>query len=304
MTIYKVEEQEEKIRLDAFIISKQDGLSRSHIQKLIEKGFVKVNDEIKKANYKVSLEDVITFEQMPVVDTSVIAEDIPIEIVYQDNDIVVINKKSGMIVHPGAGAYSGTLVNALLYHIKDLSGINGEVRPGIVHRIDKETTGLLVVAKNDAAHQALAKQLVDKTLTRTYLAIAHGQIFDKKILIDAPIGRDTNDRTKMAITGTGRYAITHVEVLKIYDNYTYVQCNLETGRTHQIRVHLAYIKHPIVGDPKYGYRKDDHSFGQYLHAHKLGLIHPTTNEYMEFECALPSEFTQLLEELNNVQSED
>ena len=293
-----VNKEDELMRIDKFIALKKPEMSRSTIKKMIEESFILVNDEKVKANYIIKDEDDITIMPMIIDEEEIMAENIPIDIVYQDDDIVVINKASGMVVHPGAGVYSGTLVNALMYHIKDLSRINGEIRPGIVHRIDKDTSGLLVVAKNDIAHRKLADQLVDKTLNRIYIALVHGQVFDEKIIIDAPIGRDKNDRTKMKVTAqNSKSALTKVNVLEIFDNYTVVRCQLETGRTHQIRVHMNYIKHPIVGDPKYGHRKDDHSYGQYLHATKLGLVHPTTNEYMEFEAPIPKEFQNKIEEV-------
>ena len=294
---------DDKVRIDKFVALKFPDLSRSLIKKMIDNGFILVNDEVIKANYLIKTNDVITLEPMELNNYEILAQNIPLEIVYQDDDIVIINKPSGMVVHPGAGVYENTLVNALMYHVKDLSRINGEIRPGIVHRIDKETSGLLVVAKNDKAHHKLSQQLVDKTLNRKYYALVHGQIFDKNIIIDAPIGRDKNERTKMAITSNNsKPAITKVQVCEIFTNYTLIECQLETGRTHQIRVHLNYIKHPIVGDPKYGYRKDNHDYGQYLHAYKLGLIHPTTNKYLEFEVPLPTEFTRKLAEIKNEKS--
>ncbi|MDH6604345.1 23S rRNA pseudouridine1911/1915/1917 synthase [Bacilli bacterium PM5-9] len=295
-----VSQEDELLRIDKFITLKKPDMSRSTIKKMIEEECILVNEKATKANYKLKVSDEITIIPMIIDDCEIVAEDIPINIVYQDSDILVINKESGMVVHPGAGIYSGTLVNALMYHIKDLSRINGEIRPGIVHRIDKDTSGLLVVAKNDVAHKKLADQLVDKTLNRVYLALVHGQVFDEKIIIDAPIGRDKNDRTKMKVTAqNSKKALTNVKVLDIFDNYSFIECKLDTGRTHQIRVHMNYINHPIVGDPKYGYRKDDQSYGQYLHATRLGLIHPTTNEYMEFEAPLPDKFIKKLEEVKN-----
>jgi len=298
MENYIIDESFSLERIDKVIQKIDPDKSRSTIKKMIEEGFIKVNDEVVKSNYKVRYEDVITIEEFILDTHEILAEDIPLDIVYEDNDVVVINKPSGMVVHPGNGVYSGTLVNALMYHIKDLSRINGEVRPGIVHRIDKDTSGLLVVAKNDVAHQKLANQLVDRTLSRVYLALVHGQIFDQKIKIDAPIGRDKNDRTKMCVTShNSKQAITNVEVLEVFENSSYIECKLETGRTHQIRVHMAYIKHPLYGDPKYGYRKDDHSYGQYLHAYRLGFIHPTTNEFMSFEASPEPQFFEKLDQL-------
>ncbi|WP_423362870.1 RluA family pseudouridine synthase [Mycoplasma sp. P36-A1] len=293
-----IDESYDLDRLDKVVMKEEEDKSRSTIKKMIEEGFITVNDHHVKANYTVKINDVINITDFILEQQTIEAEDIPLNIVYQDDDILIINKPSGMVVHPGAGVYSKTLVNALMFHIKDLSRINGEVRPGIVHRIDKDTSGLLVVAKNDRAHNILASQLVDKTLNRTYLALVHNQIFDENIVIDAPIGRDKNDRTKMAVTShNSKHALTKVKVLDVFENSSFVQCNLETGRTHQIRVHLAFIKHPIYGDPKYGYRRDNQEYGQYLHAYKLGLVHPTTNEYMEFEVEPEPEFTRKLEEL-------
>lgn len=296
----KVQMDQQNQRIDTFLASYKEELSRSTIKKMIKEEFILVNEQPTKPNYLIKTDDIISLEEMIIDDKEIIAENIPLDIVYQDDDILVINKPSGMVVHPGAGIYSGTLVNALMFHIKDLSRINGEVRPGIVHRIDKETSGLLVVAKNDYAHQKLAQQLVDKTLTRVYRAIVHSQILDQKIIIDAPIGRDDKDRTKMCVTAkNSKLAVTHVKVLELFTNYSYIECQLETGRTHQIRVHLNYINHPIVGDPKYGRRKDDFSFGQYLHAYKLVLKHPRTDEVMEFFADLPNEFKEKLKELEH-----
>ncbi|MEG0283997.1 MAG: RluA family pseudouridine synthase [Erysipelotrichales bacterium] len=290
----------EGIRIDKYLVDSDLEYSRSTIKKMIENEFILVNNEKTKANYITKIGDVISIEEMILDDHEIVAQDIPLDIVYQDDDIVVINKPTGMVVHPGAGAYKDTLVNGLMYHIKDLSRINGEIRPGIVHRIDKETSGLLVVAKNDIAHQKLAAQLSDKSLYRIYLALVHGQILDKNIIIDAPIGRDEKDRTKMAITSkNSRKALTKVKVLEVYNSHSYIEAQLETGRTHQIRIHMNYIKHPVVGDPKYGFKKEDKSFGQYLHAYKLGLIHPTTNEYMEFEAMPPQEFIDKRMELKD-----
>lgn len=296
----KINQTDQNQRIDVYLANLKPELSRSTIKKMIKESFILVNEENTKPNYLIKADDIISLEEMIIDDKEILAEEIPLNIVYQDDDILVINKESGMVVHPGAGVYSGTLVNALMYHIKDLSRINGEVRPGIVHRIDKETSGLLVVAKNDFSHQKLAQQLVDKTLTRVYRAIVHSQILDQQIIIDAPIGRDDKDRTKMCVTAkNSKAAITHVSVLELFTNYSYIECQLETGRTHQIRVHLNYINHPIVGDPKYGRRKDDFSFGQYLHAYKLVLRHPRTDEEMEFFADLPNEFKAKLAQLEH-----
>lgn len=300
MKEFKIEIEDNLKRLDHFLVEQYPEYNRSFIQKLIVQENALVNNEVSRSNYKVKVDDVISVVIPEPESLEILANNIPIDIVYEDDDIAVINKASGMTVHPGAGAYNDTLVNALMYHLKSLSSINGVTRPGIVHRIDKETSGLLVVAKNDKAHLHLSEQLKDKSLNREYIAIVHGQIMDSKIIIDAPIGRDKNDRTKMCITATNsKDAVTNVEVEKVLKDYSIVRCRLETGRTHQIRVHMQYIKHPILGDPKYGYRKDDHSHGQYLHAQKLGLIHPTTNEFMEFSAPLPSYFQEKITELEN-----
>ena len=288
-------EQDNKKRIDKYLSVVRPALSRSIIQKMIDDDAVLVNGASVKSNYKLKTNDVISLDEYHKPELQLRAENIPLDIVYEDDDILVINKPSGMVIHPGNGAYEHTMVNALLYHFKELSQLNGTYRPGIVHRIDKETSGLVVVAKNDYAHLKLSEQLQDKTLFRVYKAIVHGQLADRNIIINAPIGRDKNDRTKMAITSyNSKEAITHVKVLTVYKDYSLIECQLETGRTHQIRVHLNYIKHPILGDPKYGYKKDDHSYGQYLHAYKLGFIHPITEEYLEFEIDLPQEFKDKL----------
>lgn len=291
-------------RLDHIISETNSDFSRSYIKELIEDNYILVNEKSTKASYKVKLDDVIDIFDKPVESLDIKPENIPLNIVYEDEDLLVINKPTGMVVHPGAGIYSHTLVNALLYHIKDLSGINGKIRPGIVHRIDKDTSGLLIVAKNDKTHNFLAQQLKDKTLNRHYLALVHNQILDSNIIIDAPIGRDKNDRTKMAVIATNsKNAITKVKVLEVFKNFTFIECQLETGRTHQIRVHLSYINHPIVGDPKYGYRKDKDEYHQYLHAYKLRFIHPKTKEYMEIEAELEDEFKNKLEIIRNEKPE-
>lgn len=285
-------------RLDKFLAEQLQDETRSTIQKMISANAILVNDEEVKANYKVKTGDVIQIDDYEEVNEDINPENIPLDIIFEDDDLLVINKPTGMVVHPGAGVTSGTLVNALMYHIKNLSDVNGAIRPGIVHRLDKDTSGLIIVAKNNQAHNKLAAQLVDKTLNRQYKAIVHGQIFDKKIKIDAPIGRDKNDRTKMSVTAlNSKKAVTNVFVDHVYDNYSVVTCVLETGRTHQIRVHMNYIKHPIYGDPKYGYRKDDQTYGQYLHAFKIGFIHPTSGEAMEFEIDYPAYFKKKLADI-------
>ena len=299
----KLEINEENVRLDKFIMNSISDLSRTLIQEYIKEGHVLVNGYIDPNNYafrsyKIKMNDAIEITIPDNKEMDVLPEDIPLDIVYEDQDVIVVNKPSGMIVHPSAGIYSGTLVNALLYHCKDLSGINGVNRPGIVHRIDKETSGLLMVAKNDKAHKSLSEQLKEHSVTRRYVALVHGVIPHVHGKVNAPIGRDVNDRQKMAVTkNNSKEAITNFTVLERYDDMSLIECRLETGRTHQIRVHMSYIGYPVYGDPKYGKKKDDQSHGQFLHAKKLGFIHPTTGEYLEFECPLPDYFQAKLDEL-------
>lgn len=285
-------------RLDKYLANVLPDLTRTRLQQLIKEGHVLVNSKQEKSSYKIQNEDLIEIELPEDKDLEIKAENIDLDIVYEDHDVIVVNKPSGMIVHPSVGIVSGTLVNALLYHCDDLSGINGVVRPGIVHRIDKETSGLLVVAKNDKAHQALSEQLKEHSMERRYIALVHGEIPHEYGTIDAPIGRDQKDRQKMAVTDhQSKSARTHFKVIERFKDMTLIECQLETGRTHQIRVHMAFIKHPVYGDPKYGYRKDDCSFGQYLHAKTLGFVHPTTGEMMSFDSPLPEEFELKLKEL-------
>lgn len=285
-------------RLDKVIAADDENISRTTIQQWIKDGHVSVGGKTVKASYKVEDGDVITIEVPDPVNTDVLPENIPLNIVYEDHDVIVVDKPSGMIVHPSAGVYSGTLVNALLYHCKDLSGINGVMRPGIVHRIDKDTSGLLMVAKNDRAHQSLAKQLEEHTVIRRYVALVHGVINHTNGRIEAPIGRDVDDRQKMAVTAhNSKKAVTNFKVLERFDNMTLVECRLETGRTHQIRVHMQYIGHPVYGDPKYGWHNDDTSHGQYLHAKVLGFVHPVTGENLYFESPLPDWFENKIDEL-------
>lgn len=287
-------------RLDKVIAKAMKETSRTLIQQWIQEGCVEVNDKKMKASYKVEVNDHIMIHIPDVKDTDILPEDIPLDIVYEDQDVIVVNKPSGMIVHPSAGIYSGTLVNALLFHCHDLSGINGVTRPGIVHRIDKETSGLLMVAKNDMAHQSLSEQLQEHTVTRRYLALVHGLIPHEFGRIEAPIGRDQNDRQKMTCTDkNAKEAITNFKVLERFKDMTLVECRLETGRTHQIRVHMQYIGYPVYGDPQYGLRRDDTSHGQYLHAKILGFVHPRTGENMYFESDLPDYFEEKLTELRN-----
>lgn len=296
----KVLNIDENVKLDRLdkVLAQELGFSRKRIKDLLDNQHVLVNHKVMKASYKVALNDQIEVEIPELDSTEVLPEDIPLDIVYEDSDIIVINKPKGMVVHPAPGHYSGTLVNALLYHCKDLSGINGVMRPGIVHRIDKDTSGLLVVAKNDKAHEALSAQLQDKTCHREYVAIVHHPFTHEYGTIHAPIGRDEKDRQKMAVTANNsKDAITHFTVLENFKKFAYIKCQLETGRTHQIRVHMQYIEHPIAGDPKYGPRKTLDANGQLLHACALEFIHPTTKEKMHFEIGLEPTFERILNEL-------
>ncbi|WP_422803148.1 RluA family pseudouridine synthase [Streptococcus sp. FT1-106] len=272
-------------------------LSRSQANEEIKKGTVLVNGKAAKAKYAVKVGDIITYEIPEDETLDYEAEDIPLDIIYEDEDVAVINKPQGMVVHPSAGHTSGTLVNALMYHIKDLSTINGVVRPGIVHRIDKDTSGLLMIAKNDISHKALAEELKDKKSLRKYLAIVHGNLPNDRGMIEAPIGRSEKDRKKQAVTAKGKEAVTRFQVLERFGNYTLVELTLETGRTHQIRVHMAYIGHPVAGDPLYGPRKTLKGQGQFLHARTLGFTHPRTGEVMTFTAEAPAIFQERLEEL-------
>lgn len=293
-----VDEQYVTKRIDKFLTVVCPDYSRTQIQNLIQGGHVLVNEKVVKASYKLEKDDVIDIHFPPAENCDIVAEDIPLDIVYEDQDVIVVNKPSGMIVHPSSGIDSGTLVNALLYHCHDLSGINGVTRPGIVHRIDKETSGLLMVAKNDMAHQSLSEQLQEHSVIRRYLALVHGLIPHEFGRIEAPIGRDKNDRQKMACTDkNAKEAITNFKVIERFKDMTLVECRLETGRTHQIRVHMQYIGHPVYGDPQYGYKRDDITNGQYLHAKILGFVHPRTKEDMYFESELPQFFQDKLEEL-------
>ena len=294
-----VDEDNDSERLDAYLAIELNEISRTYIQKLIKDGLVLVNDVIKKPRYQLKEGDHIKVQIPKPKNLDIIAEDIAIDIVYQDDDIVIINKSKDMVVHPAPGNYTGTLVNALLYHIDNLSSINGIIRPGIVHRLDKDTSGLLIVAKNDNAHKFLSEKLKDRDIKREYVAITYGEFKEDEGTINAPIGRHPKDRKKMAINENGKEAITNYQVLNRYIGYTLVKAKLETGRTHQIRVHLSSIKHPIVGDPVYSNRKEDSKYdGQFLHAIKLGFTHPRTKEYMEFETDLPDNFKELIDKIN------
>lgn len=284
-------------RIDKVVSAMDEDWSRSQIANWVKNGDIKVNGEIVKPNYKVRLEDIIIATPPILEELDVVPEDLNLEIVYEDADVLVVNKPKGMVVHPAPGHSQGTLVNGLMHHCNDLSGINGVVRPGIVHRIDKDTSGLLMVAKNDAAHHSLVDQLVKKTVTRKYVALVHGHIPHDKGTIDAPIARDPKERQNMTVVDKGKHAITHFRVLERFGNFTLVECRLETGRTHQIRVHMKYIGFPLVGDPKYGPRKTMDIGGQALHAEVIGFDHPKTGEYMEFSAEMPAEFAELLESL-------
>ncbi|WP_221564136.1 RluA family pseudouridine synthase [Alkalihalobacillus sp. TS-13] len=294
----KVTEDNKRERVDKIISTEHEDTSRSQVQQWIKENRVKVNGESVKANYKCQDGDEIVIDIPEPVELEVVPEEMPLDIVYEDEDLLVVNKPRGMVVHPAPGHLTGTLVNGLMAHCKDLSGINGVLRPGIVHRIDKDTSGLLVVAKNDSAHKHLGAQMKAKTTTRKYETIVHGVIPHNKGTIDAPIGRDKHDRQKMTVTDTNsKDAVTHFNVLERFSRYTFVECILETGRTHQIRVHMNYIDFPVAGDPKYGPKKTLPIDGQALHAKTLGFVHPRTEENMEFTSELPDDMQKLLDEL-------
>ena len=284
------------LRLDKAVADLTE-LSRGLANEQIKNGQILVNGLAKKAKYAVKEGDVISYEVPEPEVVEYVAEDLPLEIVYQDEDVAVVNKPQDMVVHPSAGHTSGTLVNALMYHIKDLSGINGVLRPGIVHRIDKDTSGLLMIAKNDQAHLALADELKDKKSLRKYWAIVHGNLPNDRGVIEAPIGRSEKDRKKQAVTAKGKPALTRFQVLERFGDYTLVELQLETGRTHQIRVHMAYIGHPVAGDEVYGPRKTLKGHGQFLHARTLGFTHPRTGEVLEFTAEAPAIFLETLEKL-------
>ncbi|MTI67612.1 MAG: RluA family pseudouridine synthase [Firmicutes bacterium] len=289
--------KEDSGRIDAYLAEKLDELSRSYIKKLIKKGNVLINDEKIKPRYNINEGDKVEINLPKPKEIEAVPEDIPISIVYEDDDIAVVNKPQGMVVHPAKGNQTGTLVNALLYHLDSLSSINGVIRPGIVHRIDKDTTGLLMVAKSDLAHMKLSEQLKEHTITRRYYTLVEGRINEEKGTINAPIGRNPSNRIKMAVTSkNSKEAITHFKVLKRFNKYTLLEVSLETGRTHQIRVHMAYIKHPVVGDPVYGIKRQKFNLtGQLLHAKIIGFKHPRTDKYLEFDSNLPTHFEKILE---------
>ena len=297
---FGAEKEDVGSRIDVFLAEAMEQLSRSGVQKLIDAGQITRNGKPTKANEKLKEGDVIHVTLPDVKEVEILPENIPLDILYEDKDVIVVNKPQGMVVHPAPGHLSGTLVNALLYHCgEELSGINGEKRPGIVHRIDKDTSGVLMVAKNDMAHQSLAAQLAVHSITRKYYAIVYNGFPEDTGTVDRPIGRNPQDRKKMAVTEKhSRHAVTHYRVLERMEKFTLIEAQLETGRTHQIRIHMAYIGHPLLGDPVYGPKKQPiHLEGQALHAKVLGFQHPRTGEYMEFEAPLPPYFEALLERL-------
>lgn len=297
---FNVDENQIKQRLDV-LVSDVMNISRTHANTLISSGNVTVNNAVSKANYKVKLLDLIIIKDTKRPELEILPEKMDINIVFEDEDVIIVNKQSGIVVHPAPTAPTGTLVNGLMYLSKQLSDTNGEFRPGVVHRIDKNTSGLLMFAKNDNAHSLLSKQLQEKTTTRKYIAIVHGVIAEDKLIIDAPIGRDSNDRKKMTVTSkNSKNAVTNVTVLKRYNDYTMIECQLTTGRTHQIRVHMKYIGYPIVGDEQYGRKKTIDCKGQALHAKTLGFIHPTTNEYIEFDSELPAEMKSVINQIEEI----
>ena len=298
--IFTADESLAGMRIDKALSAKAEGFTRSHIQSVLSDGGVKVNGKTVSKSYKLSPGDEVVFTVPEPTLLSAEPEDIPLDIVYEDSDLLVVNKPRGLVVHPAPGNESGTLVNALMYHCKgSLSGINGVIRPGIVHRIDKDTSGLLIVAKNDFSHEKLALQIKDHSFKRQYRAVVHGNIKDDFGTVDAPIGRSTKDRKKMCVTDkNSRHAVTHYEVLDRFDGFTYIKVTLETGRTHQIRVHMSYIGHPVAGDPVYGPKNGVTKLnGQCLHAGLIGFIHPRDGRYMEFESDLPDYFTAFLKTL-------
>ncbi|HGH0814223.1 TPA: RluA family pseudouridine synthase [Staphylococcus pseudintermedius] len=284
-------------RIDKILPEFNSEWSRSQLQEWIKEGLIEVNGKAVKSNYKLKLDDRIEITEKEVVEADIQAENLNLDIYYEDDDVAIVYKPKGMVVHPSPGHYTGTLVNGLMYQIKNLSGINGEIRPGIVHRIDKDTSGLLMVAKNDVAHRSLVEQLMAKTVKRKYIALVHGHIPHEFGTIDAPIGRNKNDRQSMAVVDDGKEAVTHFNVIETFKNYTLVECELETGRTHQIRVHMKYIGYPLVGDPKYGPKKTLEIGGQALHAGLIGFEHPKTGEYIERFAPLPAEFEAVIEQV-------
>lgn len=287
------------VRIDKYLSEVTD-YSRSKIKRIIDGGGVLVNGKSVKGSYTVCENDLIAINDSDNEDIELVGEDIDLDIVYEDDYLLVVNKTSGMVVHPGCGNYNHTLVNALMYHCNKLSSVNGDVRPGIVHRIDADTSGLLLVAKDDMVHNDLARQIASKSVLRKYVALVHGVINEDSATIDAPIGRDKINRKKMCVTGDGKDAVTHIKVLERYNKATLIECVLETGRTHQIRVHMEYIHHPVVNDKVYGRGKIiDDDFGQMLHAKEIGFVHPKTGEFMDFKVEVPDKFKEILDKYKN-----
>lgn len=297
-----IESSNQGDRLDTLLSKTEPDTSRTDIQNRIKSGHITVNGQTVKSNYKVKTGDEIEFFERETTVSDITPENLNLNIIYEDEDVAVVDKPRGMVVHPAAGHATGTLVNGLMYQLDNLSGINGELRPGIVHRIDKDTSGLLMVAKNDVAHRALVEQLMDKTVTRKYTALVHGVIPHNLGTVEAPIGRNPKERQDMAVVDDGKDAVTHFNVIDRFKDFTLVECILETGRTHQIRVHMKYIGYPLAGDPKYGPRKTIDTDGQLLHAGVIGFNHPKTGEYLEFNQPLPEYFTRELDELKRTES--
>ena len=299
--VFTVPEELEEERFDAVVASLSEGQSRSYLKNLIKDGSVLLNGKTAKPGTRVHENDVITLVLPEKIVPDILPENIPLDILYEDDDILVVNKPKGMVVHPAPGHYSGTLVNAVMYHCgESLSGINGVMRPGIVHRIDRDTTGSVIICKNDAAHNSIAQQLQEHTIVRRYFAILYDNIAEDEFTVNQPLGRDPRDRKRMAVRSDGKRAVTHCKVLKRFGQYTYVECRLETGRTHQIRVHMAYIGHPLLGDFTYGAPSPDKGLeGQCLHARRLRFVHPTSGELVELETPLPDYFTEVLKRLGN-----
>src|SRR5699024_4943279 len=295
----KVTQTGDGLRIDRFLAEIVPDTSRSDMQGRIKDGIVLVNGSTVKPNYRVKVDDMVTVDERELVESDIVPEDLGLDIVYEDDHVAVVYKPRGMVVHPAAGHTSGTLVNGLMHQLDNLSGINGELRPGIVHRIDKDTSGLTLGRTDDATHRALVEQLVDKSVTRRYTALVHGVIPHDKGTIEAPIGRNPKERQAMAVVDDGKEAVTHFNVIDRFDDFTLVECILETGRTHQIRVHMKYIGYPLAGDPKYGQRKTLDTGGQMLHAGTIGFIHPATDEYMEFTSPLPDEFEDIISGLEH-----
>lgn len=294
-----IDEEISELRIDKYLVEVCEDLSRTEIKGYFDESLITVNDKVVKPSFKVKNNDIIDMFEKEKEIIDMIQENIPVDIVYEDEDVIVVNKPSGMVVHPAPGHPRGTLVNALLYHCNSLSNLGGDVRAGIVHRIDKDTSGLLVVCKNNMAHKSLSEQLKNKTTKRKYMAIVTGNISHNLGKITAPIARDPNNRQKMAVVEDGKNAVTHFRVVDRFRDFTQLELELETGRTHQIRVHMAFINHPVINDPLYGVKKQTTEFGQYLHAFLLGFNHPRTGEYMEFSVDAPKEFYDKIEELKN-----